>query len=59
MNTIEQRSAWTSTPEQLGVRSIALPSDGGVRNRARKIDLAHTDVAKTFARVRQQIGERQ
>lgn len=42
-------NAWTNNLGDLRVRSVALPRDGGVLNRANKYCLRETDLARTFA----------
>jgi hypothetical protein len=61
MNTEQLPSAWSATPQELGVRSIALPSDGGIKNSARQFGpdfwRKAPNVAETFERERQRMRE--
>lgn len=50
-------SAWNATPQQLGVRSIALPSDGGVKGKRQfgpDFWRRPANVAETFECVRKE-----
>lgn len=48
-------TAWNHDLGDLKVRSIALPRDGGVLNKARRFDYAATDLHKTFAAERRRL----
>lgn len=48
-------NAWANDLGDLRVRSVALPRDGGVLNRANKYSLRETDLARTFAAERKRL----